>query len=80
MRPIGPIRKALLAAAAQPGTVRDLARRSQVGYGAAAYTAHRMVEAGELKVLQERRPAVLAASEARPDAVIDDMVLIFSRW
>ncbi len=64
MRPTGrygDIAHALMdAAAVGPATVRSLAERAQVGYGAAAYTVTRLVQRGELEVVHACRPAVLA--------------------
>lgn len=54
------------AAAAGPGTVRQLAARAQVGMRCAAYTAHRLVAAGHLQVLDARRPTVLALGDGVP--------------
>ena len=66
MRPqgsYGPVGQALLVAARSgPGTVVQLAQRAQVGVKCARYTATRLCAAGELQVLQEGRPAVLAAA------------------
>lgn len=60
MRPIGEISRVLLeAAAVQPGTVLDLAARTQVGFDAARYTATRLVQRGDLVRLSDGRPAVL---------------------
>lgn len=82
MRPrgtYGEVAQALLRAADHgPGDVRTLATRAQVGYGAARYTASRLVSVGELVVLDGRsRPAVLArADEAAAtgvDEALDDL-------
>ena len=52
MRPTGEIHKAMLAAASQgPGTMRDLARRAQVGFDAATHTVKYMAKCGALKVV-----------------------------
>lgn len=48
------------AASASPGTVAELAQRACVGYGAARYTASRLVRAGDLVVVDGGRPAVLS--------------------
>lgn len=68
MRPrgsYGEIGRALLAAAAVgPATVAALAERAQVGSSAARVTASRMVERGDLVVLEPGRPAVLAIAPA----------------
>lgn len=57
----GPIAKALLDAADEPGTVVDLAKRAQVGIKAACCTASRLLSRGELVECEPkgRRPAVL---------------------
>lgn len=64
-RPVGaygPVAKALCdSARSSPGAVRDLCARAQVAYAQGRYTASRLVEAGELVVLQPGRPAVLGA-------------------
>jgi hypothetical protein len=73
MRPRGELSQALVKAAEQgPGPVRALAERAQVGYGAARYTASRMVDRGELVVLQGGRPAVLGVPTAPPTAPAGD--------
>lgn len=65
-RPAGDVSQALLsAAAAAPATVRELAARACVGYGAARYTATRLVSRGALVPVAEGRPMVLAAAVAR---------------
>lgn len=68
MRPRGEIAIALLDAFRVPGTVSQAAERAQVGYAAARYTATRLVDRGELRVLEDTRPAVLVAADALPDA------------
>jgi len=65
--PRGELSQALVKAAAQgPGPVRALAERAQVGYGAARYTASRMVDRGELVVLERGRPALLGLPSSLP--------------
>lgn len=68
MRPrgsYGEIAQALrAAAAAAPGTVRELAGRACVGYAAARYTASRLASTGVLVAVDESRPAVLALSSS----------------
>jgi hypothetical protein len=65
MRPRGELSQALVKAASQgPGPVRTLAERAQVGYSAARYTASRMVDRGELVVLEAGRPALLGVPTA----------------
>lgn len=64
MRPRGEISMALAAAAKSgPGTVADMCRRAQVGMAAGRYTASRMVDRGELVVLEAGRPAVVVSAE-----------------
>lgn len=61
MRPVGEIARAMRQAAEKgPGTVRDLAQRAQVGYAVAATTATRLVQRGQLVVVNEQRPMVLS--------------------
>ena len=65
-RPAGDVSLALVSAAAQaPATVRELAQRAGVGYGAARYTATRLVNRGALVALSASRPMVLAAPQGR---------------
>ena len=71
MRPRGDLSRALASAAAQPGTVVQLAHRSQVSVPAARYTASRMVDRGELVVVHDGRPAVLGAAPSRPDDAVN---------
>jgi predicted transcriptional regulator len=53
----GPVAQALLQAAdEQPGTVRELAQRANVGYAVARYSVSRLVSAG-VCVLDGGRPA-----------------------
>lgn len=60
-RPAGEVRQALARAAEMgPATVRELAKRAQVGMSVAHVTATRMRDRGELVVLVDSRPAVLA--------------------
>lgn len=73
MRPRGELSQALVKAAAQgPGPVRALAARAQVGYSAARYTASRMVDRGELVVLEPGRPALLGVPSAVPQTPAGD--------
>ncbi len=59
----GTVATALLSAAArEPGTVVQLAERACVGYGAARYTASRLVSAGALAPRSAGRPVVLGAA------------------
>ena len=50
-----------------PGPVRELAQRACVGYSAARYTCSRLVDRGELMVIEDRRPAVLAVAPRQAD-------------
>ena len=60
---VGAVAKAMLTAAASgPGTVVQLAERACVGYGAARYTASRLVSSGALSPLSPGRPAILAVA------------------
>jgi hypothetical protein len=73
MRPLGDVALALLDAAREaPGPVLQLAHRAQVGYSVARYTASRMVDRGDLVVVQPGRPAVLGVAPAQVPAG-DDM-------
>lgn len=57
----GEVRQALVDAwALGPAPVREVAVRAQVGLAVARYTASRMAEAGQLAVVIDARPAVLA--------------------
>jgi len=49
MRPLGEVAHALMAAAATPGTVRDVCERAQVGYDVGRYTASRLIQRGWLR-------------------------------
>lgn len=74
MRPrgsYGEVAQALLrAAGCGPAAVRTLAERAQVGYGAARYTASRLVSVGELVVLDpDARPAVLVLPDEAAGAM-----------
>lgn len=56
----GPVAQALLQAVKQqPGAVRELAQRANVGYSAARYTVSRLASAGVVE-LHGGRPAVVA--------------------
>ena len=66
-RPAGDVSRALVdAAAAGPATVRVLAEWACVGYGAARYTASRLVSRGEFVLLSTERPAVLGLETPAP--------------
>lgn len=76
----GPVARALLdAAAKEPGTVRELAARAQVGYAAANWTTSRLVAAGVLVNTSDRRPAVLRKAEAREPAAVS-VQAVLSSW
>jgi len=70
MRPrgsFGEVGRALLQSAQDgPGTVSELAERACVGYGAARYTASRLVSAGALAPMSDSRPMVLGLPPAMP--------------
>lgn len=69
MRPPGDVRLALAKAWEQgPAPVRVAADLACVGRAAARYTASRMVDSGQLVVVQTGKPAVLAlAGDAASD-------------
>lgn len=87
MRPPGQIHQALLDAARQgPGTLRELAQRSQVGWQAARETVPYMARSGKLRVVGEAHvqyrnrlvqvyevaaPEPVAVAVAAPQAVTD---------
>ena len=84
MRPrgsLGEIGKAMREQALQhPGTVRDLAIRSQVGLRCARYTATRLVQCGVLAPMNPgERPAVLGPAMDAPPPSNDDAVVMLSR-
>jgi hypothetical protein len=58
----GSVRQALQAAARLPGTDRQLAERALVGYALAKCTVSRMIDAGELLVLDDDGPRVVIAA------------------
>jgi hypothetical protein len=61
MRPLGDVRLALQEAWQQgPAQVSVAAERACVGRAVARYTASRMVDSGQLVVVQPGKPAVLA--------------------
>lgn len=88
MRPrgsYGEVAQALLRAAeCGPAAVRTLAERAQVGYGAARYTASRLVSVGELVVLDpDARPALLVRPDEAAgavDAALDELERSFRDW
>jgi hypothetical protein len=74
MRPLGDIARALLEHASQPGTVRQVCERAQVGYGVGAYTASRLLMTGRLERAEapaqragRGRPAMLVQAAAPED-------------
>lgn len=70
----GALAQALLDAARHgPGTVRELAARSQVAFEAARYTASRLVARGELVEVTQGKPVILAAPQAAANASGPDM-------
>jgi hypothetical protein len=83
-RPHGELVQALQAAAgAGPGTVRELAHRGLVGLSVARYTASRMVDRGQLVVVDAGRPAVLAlpGTTCTEDVAVGaDLVGVLSGW
>ena len=86
MRPQGEIARALVDAAGQePGTVLQLAHRAQVSVPVARYTASRLLERGDLRVVQPGRPAVLASSDLALEIVVEreqqaEPLLLHSLW
>lgn len=69
-RPAGDLSRALMgAAAAGPATVRELAERACVGYGAARYTASRLVSRGDLVCVSTERPVLLGLEQWQPDGL-----------
>lgn len=70
----GEVRQALRDAWAEgPAPVREVAARAKVGLAVARYTASRMADDGQLVVVVEKRPAVLAlADDARVCALHDE--------
>ncbi len=65
-RPRGEIAQALLKAAAEPGTVKQIAARALVGRAAAEYTASRLLAQGLLVAVGETR----REGPGRPAAVV----------
>lgn len=76
----GPVAVAMLAAATEPGTVRQLAERAQVGRRAAWYTVTRLVQRGDLVVVESSRPAVLRRRQPADDAAPLDLAAVLSAW
>ena len=69
MRPPGDVRLALQKAWQQgPAQVSVAAERACVGRAVARYTASRMVDSGQLVVVQPGKPAVLALAGCVPAA------------
>ena len=66
MRPPGDFAVALASAAREPGTVRQLCERAQVGFDVGRKTASRMVQRGDLRVLE----IAAVAGPGRPPAVV----------
>ena len=63
---VGTIARALIDHAREPGTVRELAARAQVGFDAAVYTCSRLRASGELVAVSAARPAQLIAAAIAP--------------
>lgn len=79
-RRLGPISLAMLDAAAEPGTVRQLAERSFVGYAAARCCASRLVQRGLLVPVEaDQRPLVLVAPTLGP-AESGDLADVLGSW
>lgn len=76
----GPVAEALLDVATEPGTVRQLAERAQVGRRAAWYTVTRLVQRGQLVVVESGRPAVLRRRQPGDDAAPIDLAKVLSGW
>jgi hypothetical protein len=71
---VGEVAQALLAQARiAPGTARELARRACVGDRVGMYTVSRLVAAGQLVRLLERRPAVLATPDCAGVCVVAEV-------
>lgn len=80
-RPLGEVRTALMQAASlEPGTVRELAARAQVGFGAAAYTCSRLQSAGQLVRVSDGRPARLVATAASTRSSGPGWAQMLQRW
>jgi hypothetical protein len=77
----GPVARALLQAAVEPGTVDDLARRALVGRSSAHYTVARLLKAGELEVIELRaRPAVLRCRQQRRKDFASELAMALATW
>lgn len=73
----------LAAATTTPCTVRELAMRSQVAWGAAAYTACRLVQRGQLVRVYgaKRKPWLVALPAVEPDAeAATDLAAALAAW
>lgn len=71
MRPrgsYGEVAQALCTHAAEPRSVADLASRACVGTARARYTVSRLVDAGELVVIDGGRPMQVVRRDAAPQA------------
>ncbi len=78
MRPrgsYGEVASALLDRAEEPGTVREIALRAQVSVPVARYTISRLVDRGDLVVLDGSRPATVMRAAAE-DAADDPFELL----
>jgi hypothetical protein len=75
----GEITVALIEAARQaPGTVRELAARAQVGFACAERKASCLVKRGDLVVVQQTKPMVLALPAAA--TVLDNGSALQALW
>lgn len=80
-RPLGPIALALMAAAATPGTVVELAQRAQVGSAAARVTCSRLLSRGLLVVDGDgRRPARLVVPNGAAAADGQGLGAVIGGW
>ncbi|MFM2059395.1 MAG: hypothetical protein RLY71_3780 [Pseudomonadota bacterium] len=77
----GVVAQALLnAARQQPGTVRQLACRAQVGYATARYAASRLQALGALVPQGDQRPQVLGIPQVNAGQAITDLQSCLSGW
>lgn len=76
----GPVAQTMVQAARQqPGTVRQLAERTQIGYDVARYTAHRLVAGGVLQQTDDR-PAILGPATPRGVGAGADLSACLRGW
>lgn len=79
MRPrgsYGEVASALLERAETPGTVREIAHRAQVSVPVARYTISRLVERGDLVILDGGRPATVVRAAADDEEQADPFELL----